>query len=166
MNMHATIADLERQFATLLGEYPELADDEDLRGDVLDGETDMHGVLARLVNAVAEANMMIEGIKARRQDLAARADRFEMKVDALRGLIARVMTAADVSKVTLPEATLSVRDAPQKLVEVDAAETPDEFWRVRREVDKKAIADALKHGNPVAGWALSNGGRTLTIRGK
>lgn len=166
MNPTAAVVDLERQYTLLLAEYPELAEDDQLRADMLEGSTDLHEVLSRLVEGVAEANMMREAIKARRVELAEREDRFAHRAEVYRSLIERVMTATDTVKVVLPIATLSVRDAAPKLVEVNLADTPEHLWRVKREPNKAAISDTLKQGVEVPGWTLSNGGKSLTIRSK
>ena len=46
---------LEAELASLLAAYPELADDEDLRRDTIEGETDAFAVLGRLVTAAQDA---------------------------------------------------------------------------------------------------------------
>jgi GTP1/Obg family GTP-binding protein len=166
MNIATSIVEIERQYTTLLAEFPELADDEELRADVLEGETDLHSVLGRLVNGVEWAKCIVEAIEARRKELAERVDRYERRTKAYRAMIERVMTVTDTAKVVLPEATLSIRDAAPKLQEIDAGQTPEFYMRVKREPNKAAISEAIKAGDTVPGWTLSNGGKTLTIRSK
>lgn len=167
MNMHFAVNDLLTDIQRLIAEHPELAGDETLRADTFEGETDLHNVLARLVDAVGEAEAMGEAIKARAAQLNERRSRYEAKHDALRGLIAKVMDRAGVAKVTLPEATLSTRFDPPGPVVTDPDALPDELVRTKivRSPDMAAIKAAMQAG-PVPGVALSNGKTVLTIRTK
>lgn len=152
------------EIAALFASVPELADDEDLRRDMTEGATDAVDVLRRVVRQCRDAETMAAAIKQQEADLKARRDRFTARAEALKEAAERIMNAADLAKIELPEATVSFRATPRAVIIADEAAIPDAMWRVKREPDKPAIREALQQGEPVPGAYLSNGGRTLAIR--
>lgn len=155
---------IEQAMAAILRDYPWLSDDEDFRRDVLDGQTSGMETLRKIVIALAEADGLAAGIAGTIEQLSERRKRHERRAETLRSLAYRIMAAADLTRVTLPEATLSLRPAPPKVVITDEASIPPVYLRTRIEPDKAAIRDALKSGEPVAGAALSNGEPALSVR--
>src|SRR3990167_9711245 len=152
------------QIELLLIAHPELADDEILRADMLEGGTDLHKALSTFVRLIGEAQGNIDGLAAYVTTLQSRATRFERRIEAIRGLIFKLLTIADLKKVPLPEATLSVRRVPGSVVITDETKIPDEFMRIKREPNKSAIKEALQNSSFVPGAEMSNGGETLSIR--
>lgn len=155
-----------REITDLIAVYPELEDDETLRADTLEGETDINNVLAKLVQEREAAYGMAEGVKVPVEDLRQRKARLERRGDGYGEAIERVMNAAGLSKVTLSNATLSITNAAASVVVSDEAAVPDRFWRVKREIDKAAINAAVKAGEEIPGVSVSNGGTRLTVRVK
>lgn len=148
----------------LLAEYPELAEDEALRADMIDGSTDAFAVLSEIVATMRAAATMREAIADRVKTLRERSSRYDRREEAMRSLAQRIMEAADIRKAELPEATLSIRAVPPSLVITDESALPEWAWRVKREPDKVAIKDRMKAGEFVPGAELSNGGATLSVR--
>ena len=144
--------------------HPEVFEDEDFAADVLEGETDLFGFMARLEEAVFEAEAMAQAITDRRRMLAERSARFTARADAIREMMAGLLDTAGLTKMPLPEATIALRQTPPKVVVIEEAEIPEAFWRVKREIDKAALSTALKSGTDIPGAMLTNGGRTLQIR--
>ena len=155
---------LEREFADLLAAYPELAEDEELRADTIEGETDAHRVLARIVAVERDADSMVRAVAERQRDLAARKARHERKKEAMRVLLLRLLKAAGLPKVTLPEATVSIGKGRDSVEIIDADALPDDYVRVDRIPDKKAILEKLAANENVPGASLKAGGETLTVR--
>src|SRR5258706_1709556 len=71
----------------LIADFPDLADDELLRADMLDGSTDIREVLTALFNSVDDNKSMIAAVTYRMQELSARRARFARRVEFLRGLM-------------------------------------------------------------------------------
>jgi hypothetical protein len=161
-----TIAAIERQIEDLIASYPELAEDETLRADMIDGETDATKILSRIVNRMREAEEMVSAIIKRKNDLDARAARFDRQAEAMRSLAFRIMDAAQVRKMPLPEATLSIRAVPPSVLISDASQIPAEFIVTKTEErpDRQKIKEALQEGREVPGAILSNGGSTLAVK--
>lgn len=145
-------------------EFPQLNDDEELLADTVEGETDLHSVLDRLLSQVREHDALGEAIAARVAKLRERQTRMTMRMNFYRSLIQRLMEASGVRSVNLVEGKISVVNSPEKVIITDEAAIPDEFMRVKKEPDKTAIKRALNNGNHVSGASLSNGGTTITIR--
>lgn len=162
--LQADVANVLADIDALLAAYPELAEDEELRRDMLEGSTAAYDVLTRLVNIEREANSMADAIAARVRDLQARKARAEKRKDMTRTLMLRVMKAAGIKKAPLVEATVSVGKGRDSVEIVDADALPDELVRVERVPDKKAILEKLAANENVPGAALKVGGETLTVR--
>lgn len=160
----ADVANLEAEFASLMISFPELVDDEELRSDVLEGETDLHGLLSRLVNNERDADAMAKAVAGRISDLQARKSRAERRKEAMRALMFRLMKAAALPKLVLPEATLSVGKKAATVEIVDEDALPENVVRITRAPDKKAIADLLKAGEEVPGAKMGEPGESLTVR--
>lgn len=162
--LQADVANVLADIDALLDAYPELAEDEDLRADMLEGSTAAYDVLTRLVSIEREANSMADAIAARVRDLQARKARAEKRKDMARTLMLRVMQAAGIKKAPLVEATVSVGKGRDSVEIVDEALLPDELVRVERVPDKKAILDIVKGCGEIPGARLVTGGETLTVR--
>ena len=52
----------------------------------------------------------------------------------------------------------------EHVIITDESQIDEDFFRVKREPDKKAIKEALEVGINVRGAEMSNGGETLSIR--
>lgn len=159
----ADAATVAANVAAILQAYPELQEDEELRLDTLEGETNLFEILTRLLAVEREANSMQAAIKARVADLQARAERQSKTQAAMRALMLRLLVAAGQQKVPLIEATISVTKGRESVEIVDEAALPDDVWKVRREPDKTAIKERLAVGE-VPGAALKVGEPTLMVR--
>lgn len=162
--LQADVASVLSDIDALLAAYPELAEDDDLRRDMLEGETDAFSVLSRLVNIERDANSLADAIAARVRDLQSRKARAERRKDMARALMLRVMRAAGIKKAPLVEATVSVGKGRDSVEITDADALPDDYVRVERVPDKKAILEKLAANENVPGAALKVGGETLTVR--
>lgn len=150
----------------LIAAYPELAEDETLRLDMIEGETDFTRVLSKAVEARAEKLMMAKAINLRVSDLVDRAVRFERAADGIKSLIHGLMDAAGQDKVTLPEATIFTTKPRTSVNVLNVDDLPQGYFRVKREADKTAIKSALEQGEQIPGAELVLGDAGLTIRTK
>jgi hypothetical protein len=148
----------------LLEDFPELADDEQLRLDTIEGETDALEIATRLVRLVNRAEGMTEAIDAEIDALKQRRKRYVEQARRARVGIQSIMTTSELRKLELPVGTVSLKRTPPSLVITDSKAIPNDFWRVKMEPDNTAIKDALKKGQAVEGCTLSNGGETISIR--
>lgn len=166
MNVQVDAQFVKAQIARLLTEYPELVEDEALRADVLEGATSIDRLIKAALSERQEAEMMAAALKEREAALYARRGRFERKSEAMKRLIKSVMRAADLAKMTLPEATLSITAARQKVNVLDVSELPQGYYRMKREADMAALKSALERGEQIPGAEMVNGEEGLMIRSK
>ena len=166
MRADITIPRIEAIATRLRSEFPELADDETLRLDTIDGEAPLTDVLRHIVREMVEVDAYASGLAATIETMKDRQARFIRRHDYCRAMIERLMAAADLAKVTLPEATLSMRPGTPKVVIANDKEIPPEFLRTKVEPDKVAIRDALKDGATIPGCFLSNGSPSLWVSHK
>ena len=155
-----------REISDLIAVYPELEDDETLRADTLEGATDINSVLAKLVQEREAAYGMADGIKVPVDDLRQRKARLERRGDGYGEAIEKIMNAAGLNKVTLPNATLSITNAAPPVTISDEAAIPERFIRTKREIDKTAINAAVKAGEEIPGVVIGNAATRLTVRVK
>src|SRR5690606_24875445 len=116
--------------------FPEIMDDDDLRVGMIEGETDLNEVVAKLVYAAQLKKALAEGIGQYVKRLKDREARLMQAHDALRGLILQLMQAAALDRLTLPIATLSVMPGQARVEIDDELALPQGFVRIRREPAK------------------------------
>src|SRR5262249_9139589 len=100
---------VRNQIERLLTRHPELQDDELLRADMIEGETNFHEFLTLLVRQIVEAQAYAAGIELLVANTRARQSRYEHRVEALRALAFALLNHAGVNRVELHQATLSIR---------------------------------------------------------
>ena len=119
--------------ARLMEAHPELADDDELRADMLEGETDIDTILTRLFKGWRLDEGMAAGAKDMLVDLKERKARFERRAEAKKALAQSLMEAADLDKRELPVATLSIRSGNVSVVIDDVEQLPQGAYRMVRE---------------------------------
>jgi len=146
--------------------YPQIWDDGDEQGlaNALEGETELHEILAAVVARMCDADAFAVGINALINDLKARRDRFNDRYEAMRTLAFKLMDAAGVRKVELAAATLSIRAGQPKVIITDEAALPPNCVRIKHEPDKIMIRELIDQGVPVAGAEISNNEPVLSVR--
>jgi hypothetical protein len=154
---------IRRQIEELKVLHPELMDDEDAWEMSLESETQLNDFLRALVCKIEDAKALVVGMKDRFEELKARKDRYEHRIDVLRDLAFKLMQSADLPKLELPEATLSIRTVPPSVVITDEEKLPDLACKFERKPDKAKIKELLASGW-VSGATMSNGSKALTIR--
>lgn len=159
-----SVADTLAQINAIKREFPEILDDEDLLEGVLEGETDFHSVVAKVVTIRQDAEMMVAGMKERQSDLSARRTRFERRSAAMKRLLGMLMEGAGQKSVTVPEATISFTKGRESVEVTNVNELHQGLFREERVPLLKEIGDAIRAGEPVDGARLVQGSPTITIR--
>jgi hypothetical protein len=160
------IAAFKAHVADLLAAYPELAEDDELRADMFEGETDMIPLVTRLLRRKLDADTMVSAIKERKADISERQARYERQSEGFKALIKSIMLAADLDKLTMPDATVSVTKA-RAIVEItDETALPQGTYTIKKIPDKAAIKRLLDQGEQIPGAVLSLGDESLSVRKK
>lgn len=144
----------------------EMVDDEQLYLDTLEGETDLYELTRRLLNEIEEDKGREASLAEQINDRLARKARAAERVRARRNAITALLECAKLDKLSLPEATLSVRRVAPKPIVTDEAAVPEEYCKVIRKPDMAAIKAGVESGAAVPGVTFDNGGTSLTIRTK
>ena len=89
-----------------------------------------------------------------------------MQRAAKRRVLARdVMDEVNLSKITAPDFTVSVRAGVPSLVVVDERQIPETFFEPRPpKLNRQALMEELKGGATIAGALLEQAESTLTVR--
>lgn len=159
-------AAIDAQTVSQLVEIFPPEEDEAALWDAIRLATNFHEALEALAGQYAADRAMVHAIALQEDDLAVRKKRYGARCDKWREIIMKLMTVAGLRKAELPVATLSIAARAPSLQIIDETMIDDRFTRTKREIDKRALSDALKAGEVVPGACLSNGGESLTIRSK
>ena len=156
---------IRRQIENLKVLHADLFEDEEAWLLSLESETDMSALLTQIIRRIEDSKAMVVGTKDRADELAERRKRFEARIESLRDLAFKIMDAADIAKLELPIATLSLRTVPPSVVITDEDSLPDVVCKFERKPDKAKIKEMLSTSE-IAGASMTNGGRTLSIKVK
>lgn len=157
---------LEAEIHHMLVAFPELADDEELRLDTLEGETDFNRIMSRLVRVRNEKLADAEGLASYMADLSDRKARQVRAADGVKALMLSLMSVADLPKLVLPEATISVTKPRASVDVTDVQALPQGTFSIVRQPDKTAIKAQLEAGDDVPGATLKFSDPGLTVRVK
>lgn len=157
---------VRQQIDNLIMQFPELHEDDILRANMIEAETDLHELLRMLERKRQEAACLAGSIATNIAELGNRQGRFERREQAMRTAMFKLLQWAEVRKAELPEATISIRNGTQRVIITDEANIDDILCRFTRAPDKTKIKELLTAGNPVRGAELSNAEPTISIRTK
>lgn len=165
MKIDEALAQLRDAAEHLRGTYPDIEADDEVWLTSLESLTTSVDLMDHLAERCLHLGALEDAAKERAAVLAARARRFAADQERLRGVILALVEAAGGRKLTLANVTLSPRNVPPKLVEIDAAQTPEPYLVTTTSTapDRKAIKEALNLGADVPGWHLSNSIRSISL---
>lgn len=149
--------------AMLLAELPGL--DAEMLADTLEGETNLHEMVAAIARSALEDEAMVDGLVKRLDDMKTRRDRLQRRADRKRALVLRVMSEASLMKLVAADFTLSVRSGSPTLEVVVEALVPDAYWKPQPpKLDRQSLITDLKQGVEIDGVRLAPAHPHLTIR--
>jgi hypothetical protein len=169
MNQHVAIklakVDIGRALA-ILELCPGLEADEQLKLSTLEGETELNEIVSLLLAENEDDEGMIDAIKAQIDVRRERVGRLEHRIEARKNAIVSLMDTAHLTKLPLPEATVSVRTLQPSPKVADEEALPDDYCKFVRKPDMAAIKQGIDDGMNIPGVVMSNGGASLTVRRK
>ena len=156
---------VRQQIENLKVSHPELIEDDEAWLASLESETKFEELVTQLVRRIDDSKALAEGTAGRLTELQERKARLLHRMESLRGLLFKLMESAELAKLELPEATITIRKGTAQLIgEADPASLPDDLCKISRTPDRTAIKEALKTGQTVPGFSLSNASPSLSIR--
>lgn len=143
----ATLYEINEQIAGLVDpETGEIADFEAFEKLNLDLDTKIKNIALWIVNLRSDAEQLEEQEKKFRE----RKTSAKNKAESLKNLLDGFLSG---EKRSYPEVVISYRKSEQVTVD-DDAKLDDRFLRIKTEIDKTALKDALKHGEVIDGARL------------
>ena len=164
-----TTRDLEREIkaAELMREHIKslAGEDADAIRDGIEGETNLHEMIATMIKADGEDAALVEAIKTYQAQVANRRSRVETRIETRRALLATAMELAELSKLETPAGTISRKPVPPKAIVTDEHAIPSAFWDPQPpKLNKVALTAALRDKQEIPGAVLSNPQTTIAIR--
>ncbi|GHA15404.1 hypothetical protein GCM10007989_07720 [Devosia pacifica] len=145
-------------------------EDDDLVADAIEGETSLHEALCAAIEQDDEDDALEIGLKAVRDRFDSRLASIKARRERRKALIEQALLAAEQTTIKLPAATLSIAKRAPSPVIINEADIPARFFveqaRPAPKLDKKALTQALRDGEEIAGATLDNGTVSLTVRRK
>lgn len=157
---------VKREIENLLVAFPELEDDETLRHDCIEAETDAHALLSQITRRIGADKALAASTATYIDELRERQARIDRRVDAYRTMALAILEAAKLKKAELPEATLSVAKGRERVIVSDPDSVPDEMCKITKTPSLIAIRAALERGERFNFAAIVQGEPTLTMRVK
>lgn len=143
----ATLYEINEQIAGLVDpETGEIADFEAFEKLNLDLDTKIKNIALWIVNLRSDAEQLEEQEKKFRDRKTAAKNKAESLKNLLDGFLSG-------EKRSYPEVVISYLKSERVTVD-DDAKLDDRFLRIRTEIDKAALKDALKHGESIEGARL------------
>jgi hypothetical protein len=156
---------VRQQIENLKVSHPELIEDDEAWLASLESETKFEELVTQLVRRIDDSKALAEGTAGRLTELQERKARLLHRMESLRNLLFKLMESAELAKLELPEATITIRKgSPQLIGEADPVSLPGDLCKISRSPDRTAIKEALKNGQTVPGFSLSNSTPSLSIR--
>lgn len=151
--------------AALIATYDEDQIDGVTFRDAIEGETNLHEMIAGVMDSILECGIQEAGLREMITKLKARLDRVELQQSRLRACLEQALIVGEIKTMVLPDATITLKNTPPKVEIVNDMDIPAKFWDDRPPVlSRSRLSDALKAGETVPGATMSNGGVTLQIR--
>jgi hypothetical protein len=154
---------VEHELNNLLVFYPELAEDEQLRRDMIEGATSVFEYMTFLVRRIGETRAYATGTKGYVNELKGRIDRLERAEQFYRDMIRRLMDKMDFKKLPLEIAHVRIQAGKPKVMITDEKMLPRDCLRVMVEPNKTVIAEHLKAGHVVPGAMFGNSEPHLVV---
>lgn len=143
----ATLYEINEQIAGLVDpETGEIADFEAFEKLNLDLDTKIKNIALWIINLRSDAEQLEEQEKKFRERKTSAKNKAEYLKNLLDGFLSG-------EKRSYPEVVISYRKSEQVAVD-DNAKLDDRFLRIKTEIDKTALKDALKHGESIEGARL------------
>lgn len=138
----------------LLAVYPQLAEDETALLDTLDGLDTLNEQIVAVLRHAIEREAHGKALGDLIDAMTARKRRLEDGAKSLRTAALHAMQEVGIKKISAPDMTIGLSPGKPRLVITDEAAVPETLCRIKREPDKKAIAEYLsERPNAMPNWA-------------
>lgn len=161
MRIDLAIQDVALIAARLFSEHPELAEDEVLRADMLEGCSSIDDVFRVLATRIRETQADAEANDTLAKVYRERKARCERREEVFRRLAHQLLNVADIPRFRVAQGTFSLRVGEPKVEITNEDDLPYRLCKKTYTPDRAAIKVALERGEDVPGARLTNGNPTL-----
>lgn len=127
-------------------------DDERLFLDMLTGESSIEEVMRALFNQMEREEGVAEALTVQMAERKARRDFAERRIEKVRDGMLRIMKAASLDKLPLPEATISVRSVPAKLFVAETEAVPADYLKPNPRPDMELVRRDFADVDMLPNW--------------
>lgn len=106
----------------------------------------------------------VKMLKSEIERLTNKKKTLENNIDWLRENLKSCMIETNKTKIKTKLFNISISDNKESVEIINESEIPDEYFRIKKEVNKEAIKDDLIKGVEIKGVKLSKIGKKLVIR--
>jgi hypothetical protein len=138
--------------------------DDDELFDTLDGELDLADRLRSLVRKRREILANAEALKAMIKEMGERLARLENTANTITNAVVHAMCDAGIKKLPAPDFSVSVGYGKPPIIGAETAAIPERLLRIKTEVNRTALREALEAGETIPGCYLGNPSPHLIIR--
>lgn len=156
MSVRETMSDVAKVARIALEADP---NDADLLADMLEAETDLHGLLEWVDGKMRNELRIVNSLKPEKDDLSARITRAVNREKRLRKLALTLLGTAKSSKVELDRVTFSVRDVKPKRIVLNPLALPESCMKWSPDMAAIKAAETMPEG-----CAMDNGGKTIMVK--
>ena len=163
-DLHRGLASHKALGAELLARWPELRGDAEAYDDTLEGISSFPDMIAAVLRSAIEDDLMVASLAEHIDKLRERQQRLRERSERKRAEALHFCQEGRLSRVAAPDFTASITMGKGKVVITDEHALSDFWKRVRWEIDKSRISEALRDGVQIEGATLSNPEPHWTIR--
>lgn len=158
----ATLYELSGKYKQLL-EYEEDMDPT-LFHDTLDSIKDaLDDKAINYGHVINQLNGDVDQLKAEEERLNKRRKAIESKVAIMKQTLLEQMQSVGRTKINSIDMTISIRKNAPSVDVIDETKIPDNFFIIKKQLDKKLVKEALKNGEEIKGASLKQT-ESLSIR--
>ncbi len=135
-----------------------LDEDDQVLLDSLDGQTGIMDQLASMLRRALELDDMASTVATQQKRLADRKTALEDRAARLRRIVIYYLDLIGRKKIEAPDFAYTLAHGRRTLIgDADPAALPDRLVRVKREVNRVAVKQAIEAGENIEGFSLGNG---------
>src|SRR5262245_21020238 len=139
--------------------------DEQTLADTVEGLTNLPEIVTAIIRSALSDEALATGLKGRIADMQERLDRLQDRASKRRQIAKDVMVELEITKITAPDFTVSVRPGLPALMVIDEAAVPSIYWEpVAPKLKRQELLSELKQGAEIEGVVLSNPDPVLSVR--
>ena len=165
----AKLYEIGQRYQNLL----DLIENEEVPAELLEGalqevEDEFGNKAENIIKFLRNIESDIEALKVEEKRFYSRRKALENKLDSLKGYLFSNLKKLDIKKATFGLFQVSIRGTQASLKAIDEDKVPEDFFKVKKEVDKTKLKDYLKTLSEeeleLLGYAKLEKGETLSIK--